>query len=91
MRGGAGLILPILLFASAPGAALADSQCLYWAQLVERLNALPPAERARNYDEGRRLAKQDKIAGRYVMSAINWLEHGGTVGQAWLQCMGDGT
>ena len=92
MRGGVGpsiaLILPLLWWS---GVARADSSCIHWAELVERLNALPPHERARNYDEGRKLALVDKIAGRYIMSAINWLEHGGTVGGAWLQCSEDGT
>lgn len=71
--------------------ALADSQCIAWARLVEQMDALPPHERTLVYDEAAKLARPADVASRYLMSAVNWLRHGGTVRAAWQQCAGDAT
>lgn|GEM_PF-6243355 len=59
-----------------------SSECPTWARLVERIEALPAAQR--EWDTWMREA--DQVVQRYVLSARNWIDAGLTGRQAWGEC-----
>ena len=59
-----------------------SSECPTWARMVERIEALPVAQR--EWDLW--MNEADKIVQRYILSARNWIESGHTGKQAWSEC-----
>lgn len=67
--------------------AVADQDCIRWAQMVERIEAIEPENREKHFAMWRAYTADNKITRMYLLSAINWVTSGGTSNMAWHECV----
>lgn len=79
-------VVAAIIMAGVSQTAHADLDCVRWAQLVERIEAIKPEDREAHYAMWRAYAAENKVAKMYVLSAINWVRSGSTSKAAWLEC-----
>ena len=63
-----------------------EKDCMIWAQMVERMEAMTPAEIDAQRGAWLKDAQHSPLIKLYVGSALNWIDQGGTSKQAWQEC-----